>query len=62
MRHVPNAPRNKNVKSHNPYLLKKIIFLPSKTLLPSLDKWKKEKTINFEHYNFAKGKEWVCKI
>jgi hypothetical protein len=31
--HVLNSPRNKNLKSLNPYLLKKIAFLAFKTLL-----------------------------
>jgi hypothetical protein len=35
-RHVPYSSRNKNMKSHNPYLLKKRVFLASKTLLSPL--------------------------
>jgi hypothetical protein len=32
-RHIPNSIRNKNMMSQNPYLLKKLVFLASKTLL-----------------------------
>jgi hypothetical protein len=31
--HVPNSPRNKNLKSFNPCLFYKMVFLASKTLL-----------------------------
>ena len=31
--HVPNSHRNKNLKSLNPYLLYKMVFLASKTLM-----------------------------
>jgi hypothetical protein len=34
--HVPNSPRNKSLKSLNPYPLYKMVFLASKTLLYSL--------------------------
>jgi hypothetical protein len=39
--HVPNPPRNKNLKSFNPYLLYKMVFLVPKTLLYPLSTWKK---------------------
>ena len=39
--HVPNSPRNKNLKSLNPYLLYKMVFLATKTLLYSLSIGKK---------------------
>jgi hypothetical protein len=32
-RHVPNSTKNKNMKFLNPYLLQKMVFLASKTLL-----------------------------
>jgi hypothetical protein len=32
-RHVPNSTKNKNLKFLNPYLLQKMVFLVSKTLL-----------------------------
>jgi hypothetical protein len=31
--HVPNSPRNKNMKSGNPYLFQNMVFLASETLL-----------------------------
>jgi hypothetical protein len=40
--HVPNSPtRNKNLKSLNPYLLYKMVFLAPETLLYPLSTWKK---------------------
>ena len=39
--HVHNSPRNKNLKSPNPYLLYKMVFLASKTLLYPLSTRKK---------------------
>jgi hypothetical protein len=39
--HVHNSPRNKNLKSPNPYLLYKMVFLASKTLLYHLSIGKK---------------------
>jgi hypothetical protein len=35
-KYVPNSTRNKNIKSCNPYLLQKVVFLASKILLFSL--------------------------
>ena len=33
--HLPNSPRNKNLKRHNPYLLNKVVFFgPQKTIVP----------------------------
>jgi hypothetical protein len=38
-RHVPNSPRNKNLKSLNPYLLYKMVFLAPKALMYPLSIW-----------------------
>jgi hypothetical protein len=35
-RHVSNSPRDKNKMMHHPYLLEKVVFLASKTLLSPL--------------------------
>ena len=40
-RHVPNSPRNKNVKSLMPNFLPKMVFLAPKTLLCHSTTWKK---------------------
>jgi hypothetical protein len=60
--HVPNSTRDKNLKSFNPYLLKKYVFLAPKTLLYSLSIGKKLFFSNFEPYDLAHGIEWTCKI
>jgi hypothetical protein len=39
--HVPNSPRNKNLKSLSPYLLNKMVFLASKALLYTLSTGKR---------------------
>ena len=39
--HVPNSPKIKELKSYNPYLLKKMVFLAFKTCLYYLNQWKK---------------------
>jgi hypothetical protein len=46
--------RNKNLKFYNPYLLYKMVFLASKTLLYLLSTWKKT-YFNFEPYDLANG-------
>jgi hypothetical protein len=40
-RHVPNSPRNKNLKKHISYLLEKVVFLDPKRLLSPFCKDKK---------------------
>jgi hypothetical protein len=60
--HVPNSIRNKNMKFFNPYLLQKMAFLASKTLLSSSGIGEKNFLINFERYELTNGKEWVHKI
>jgi hypothetical protein len=50
--HVPNSPRNKNLKSLNPYLLYKVVFLASETLLYPLSTW--IFFFNFEPYDICK--------
>jgi hypothetical protein len=61
-RHVPNSIKNKNMKSFNSYPLKKMVFLASKTLLSTFGPGDKNFLINFDRYNLANSKEWVCKI
>jgi hypothetical protein len=39
--HVPNSPRNKNLKRLIPYLLEKVVFLDPKRLLSPSDRGKK---------------------
>jgi hypothetical protein len=39
--HVPNSPRNKNLKRHISYLLKKVVFLDPKRLLFPFGRGKK---------------------
>ena len=60
--HVPNSPRNKNLKSLNPYLLYKMVFLASKTLLYPLSTRERTFFSNFEPYDLANGMEWISKI
>jgi hypothetical protein len=62
-RHVPNSIRSKNMKSQKLYLFKKLVFLlASKTLLSPLGTRKKNFSLNLEYYDFANGRDWVCKI
>jgi hypothetical protein len=60
--HVPNSPRNKNLKRLILNLLKKVDFLDSKRLLFPFGKGKKNFFFNFECYDLANGKEWHYKI
>jgi hypothetical protein len=53
-RHVPNSTRNKNMKSQNPNLLRKLVFLASKTLLSPLSIGKK---LFFQLWML-----WSCKL
>ena len=39
--HVPNSTRNKNVKSHKPYLSPKMVFFPLQNTAVPLGTWKK---------------------
>jgi hypothetical protein len=39
--HVPNSPRNKNLKKHISYLLEKVVFLDPKRLLSPFGMGKK---------------------
>jgi hypothetical protein len=55
--HVPNSPRNKNPKRHISYLLERVVFLETKTLLSSFGRGKKNFFFNFECYDLANGKE-----
>jgi hypothetical protein len=54
--HVPNSPRNKNLKSLNPFLLKNGFFGPQNSVVP-LEHKKKTLFFNFEHYDLANGME-----
>jgi hypothetical protein len=56
-RHVLNSSRNKNKMLHNPYLLGKVFFLASKTLLSPIGTLKKNFFINFKLYGLANDKE-----
>jgi hypothetical protein len=60
--YVPNSPRNKNLKSLNPYLLYKMVFLAPKNSAVPLERRGKTFFFNFEPYDLANGMEWVCKI
>jgi hypothetical protein len=55
--HVPNLTKNKNVKSHKPYLSPKMVFFPSETLLYLSGTVEKIKFFDFESYDFPNGKE-----
>jgi hypothetical protein len=55
--HIPNSPTNKNVKRLIPYLLKKMVFLGSKTLLYLSGIGKKNFSFNFECYDLTNGEE-----
>jgi hypothetical protein len=55
--HVPNSTRNKNMKFLSPYLLQKMVFLASKTLLSHFGIGEKNFLINFECYDLANCKE-----
>jgi hypothetical protein len=61
-RHVPNSPRNKNLKSLNPCLLLKMVFLASNTVLYPSRIGENNFFFNLEHYDHTNGKEWVYKI
>jgi hypothetical protein len=55
--HVPNSPRNKNLKRHILNLLKKVVFFgPQKTAVP-LSQGQKKIFFNFECYDLTNGKE-----
>jgi hypothetical protein len=60
--HVPNSTRNKNLKSGNPYLHPKMVFLTSKTLLSLPDIVEKNFFFDFECYDLANHKGYVPKI
>jgi hypothetical protein len=60
--HVPNSPRNKNLKSLNPYILYKMVFLAPKTLLYPLSTWNFLFFFNFQPYDLTNGMKWMCKI
>jgi hypothetical protein len=55
--HVPNSNKNKNMKSGNPHLCPKMVFLASKTLLSLLGAVEKNFLFDFERYDLANGKE-----
>jgi hypothetical protein len=54
--HVPNSPRNKNLKRHILNLLEKVDFLDPKRLLSPFCRGKKKNFFNFECYDLANGK------
>jgi hypothetical protein len=60
--HVPNSTKNKNVKSHKPYLSPKMVFFPSETLLYLSGTVEKNFSFDFEPYDLPNGKEWEFKI
>jgi hypothetical protein len=47
---------------HHPRLLEKVVFLAFKTLMSPIGTREKNFFINFELYDLANGKEWVCEI
>jgi hypothetical protein len=55
--HVPNATRNKNMKSSKPYLSPKMVFLAPKTLLYLSGEVEENFFFDFEPYDLAIGKE-----
>jgi hypothetical protein len=55
--HVPNSPRNKNLKRHISYLLEKVVFLDPKNCYHDLAGTKKNFFFKFECYDLANGKE-----
>jgi hypothetical protein len=55
--HVPNSPRNKNLKRLILNLLEKVVFLDPKRLLSPFGRGKKNFFFNFECYNLINGKE-----
>jgi hypothetical protein len=55
--HVTNSNKNKNMKSGNPYLRPKMVFLASKTLLSLSGAAEKNFLFDFECYDLANGKE-----
>jgi hypothetical protein len=54
--HVPNSPKNKNLKRLIPYLLEKVVFLDPKRLLSPSNMGKENFFFNFECYDLANGK------
>jgi hypothetical protein len=60
--HVPNSPINRNPKRLIPYLLQKMVFLGSETLLYPSGIGKKYFFFNFECYDLTNGKEWSFEI
>ena len=60
--HLPNSPKNKNLKRHISYLLEKVVFLDSKRLLSPSGRGKKNFFFNFECYDLANGMECKYKI
>jgi hypothetical protein len=55
--HIPNSPRNKNLKRDILNVLEKVVFLDPKTLLSPFRRGKKSFFFNFECYDLANGKE-----
>jgi hypothetical protein len=55
--HVPNSPRNKNLKRLILNLLEKVFFLDPKRLLSPFGRGKKNFFFNFECYDLTNGKE-----
>jgi hypothetical protein len=60
--HVPNSTENKNMKSGNPYLRPKMVFLASKTLLSLLGTVEKNFFFDFERCDLANHKGYIPKI
>jgi hypothetical protein len=58
--HVPNSPRNKNLKKLISYLLEKVVFLDLERLLSPFRRGEKNFFFNFECYDLTNGKEWCC--
>jgi hypothetical protein len=54
---IPNSTRNKNVKSGEPYLSPKMVFLAPETLLYLSGTMEKNYFFDFEPYDLANGKE-----
>jgi hypothetical protein len=54
--------RNKNVRSHKPYLSPKMVFLAPETLLYLSGTVEKNFFFDFEPYDLTNGKESVSKI
>jgi hypothetical protein len=56
-RHIPNSPKEKNKMSHNPCLLKIVVFWAFKNLLSPSSTGKKNYIVSLKCYDLTNGKE-----